>query len=93
MVVNVEEGFANGGPLVRTFSATRSALLSGFYFQYVDEDHNLSKRIDRHVLQVMALTRFRTARLATQHAKAKVLCTGGCIRPRPARDAENKGGP
>jgi hypothetical protein len=57
-MLNVEEGFANGGPLVRTFPATGNALLSGFYFQYVNDDNNLSRRLDRHGLQVMALPGF-----------------------------------
>ncbi len=57
-MLSVEEGFANGGQLVRTFPATGNALLSGFYFQYVNDDHNLSRRLDRHVLRVMDLPGF-----------------------------------
>jgi hypothetical protein len=95
MVLNVEAGFANGGPLVRTFPATGNALLSGFYFQYVNEDHNLSRRLDRQVFQVMAFNPVPdgASRNSTCETEGPVHPHGACIRPRPARDAVNKGGP
>lgn len=61
MTLNVEEGFSAGGPVTRNFPPAGAALLSGFYFQYVNEDHELSSRLDRHVLQVMAMPAFPAA--------------------------------
>jgi hypothetical protein len=58
MTLNIEEGFAGGGPVVRNFPTPGNALLSSFYFQYVNDDHELSSRLDRHVLQVMAMPGF-----------------------------------
>jgi hypothetical protein len=55
---NLEEGFANGGPVVRAFPGAGTPLLNGFYFQYTNDAHELAARLDHHVQQVMLMPGF-----------------------------------
>lgn len=58
VTTNLEEGFSNGGPVVRTFPAAGVPLLSSFYFQYTNNDHDLAQPLDHHVLQIMTVPGF-----------------------------------
>lgn len=55
---NVEEGFSDGDVLVRNFPRDGAPLLSSCYFQYTNEDHELSSKVDHHVEQLIVLPGF-----------------------------------